>query len=301
MQGFQTQINADPAYGIEGDWSSANPRFSMLAGPGRLIAGPAGVKVGRFAWANPNGVVSNSGGQGRLGFVHRDQRSFITDWLAQTTLTVNPGLEMGLHVKADVWARFAAGAKPDQKVYANYADGTAYAAATATPPQAASFTAAIAASTGAFTGSIEGNVLTISAVGAGVAVPGGIIAGAGVVAGTQIVDQIDGTTGGIGHYHVNYPQTIASEALTETYGTLTVSAVASGALGVGDLLAGAGVTAGTQIMALGTGLGQTGTYIVSPTQTVGSEAMTATGALETAWFVETYAAPGEIAKISTRG
>lgn len=57
---------------------------------------------------------------------------------------------------------------------------------------------------------------------------------------------------------------------------LTVSAVASGALNVGDNVAGAGVTAGTTITALGSGTGGTGTYTVSASQTVASEAMTAT-------------------------
>jgi uncharacterized protein DUF3383 len=56
--------------------------------------------------------------------------------------------------------------------------------------------------------------------------------------------------------------------------TLTVSAVSSGALAVGQVIAGAGVTAGTYITALGTGTGGTGTYAVSDSQSVGSEGMT---------------------------
>lgn len=58
--------------------------------------------------------------------------------------------------------------------------------------------------------------------------------------------------------------------------TLTVSAVANGALGIGTPISGAGVTAGTVITALGTGVGKTGTYTVNNSQTVSSEAMTAT-------------------------
>lgn len=57
--------------------------------------------------------------------------------------------------------------------------------------------------------------------------------------------------------------------------TLTVTAVASGYLGVGETIYGTGVTAGTTIDALGTGTGGTGTYTVSTSQTVGSVAMTA--------------------------
>lgn len=57
--------------------------------------------------------------------------------------------------------------------------------------------------------------------------------------------------------------------------TLTVSAVASGALAVGQVIAGSGVTAGTKIIALGTGTGGTGTYTVDTAQTVASGSLTA--------------------------
>lgn len=60
--------------------------------------------------------------------------------------------------------------------------------------------------------------------------------------------------------------------------TLTVSAVASGALTIGSVISGAGVTAGTTVIGTGTGAGGVGTYTVSTSQTVTSEAMTATGA-----------------------
>lgn len=56
--------------------------------------------------------------------------------------------------------------------------------------------------------------------------------------------------------------------------TMTVSAVSSGTLAVGQLVDGSGTTAGTYITALGSGTGGTGTYTVNASQTVGSEAMT---------------------------
>ena len=59
--------------------------------------------------------------------------------------------------------------------------------------------------------------------------------------------------------------------------TLTVSAVTSGTLVVGQVIAGSGVTVGTTITALGTGTGGAGTYTVSASQTVASTAITATG------------------------
>lgn len=57
--------------------------------------------------------------------------------------------------------------------------------------------------------------------------------------------------------------------------TLTVSAVSSGQIQVGDILSGSGVTAGTYVTAFLTGTGGTGTYTVSASQTVASTAITA--------------------------
>lgn len=57
--------------------------------------------------------------------------------------------------------------------------------------------------------------------------------------------------------------------------TLTISAVTSGALSIGDFIEGTGITAGTTITALGTGTGGTGTYTVNISQTVASTTITA--------------------------
>jgi hypothetical protein len=58
--------------------------------------------------------------------------------------------------------------------------------------------------------------------------------------------------------------------------TLTVTVATSGALYVGSLITGTGVTAGTTISAFLTGTGGTGTYTVSTSQTVASTAITGT-------------------------
>lgn len=68
--------------------------------------------------------------------------------------------------------------------------------------------------------------------------------------------------------------------------TLTVTAVASGTVQVGQVLSGTGITAGTQILALGTGTGGNGTYTVSVTETVSSTAITATGGAN--WLPGTF-------------
>lgn len=57
--------------------------------------------------------------------------------------------------------------------------------------------------------------------------------------------------------------------------TLTVSAVTSGTLAVGQTVVGPGVAQSTLISALGTGSGGVGTYALSIAQTIASEAMTA--------------------------
>jgi hypothetical protein len=61
--------------------------------------------------------------------------------------------------------------------------------------------------------------------------------------------------------------------------TLTVSAVASGKLAVGQVITdlAAGITANTSITALGTGVGLTGTYTINNSQTIASRKMVGTG------------------------
>jgi hypothetical protein len=59
--------------------------------------------------------------------------------------------------------------------------------------------------------------------------------------------------------------------------TLTVTATPSGALGPSQTISGSGIASGTQITAFGTGTGGTGTYTINNSQTVASEAMTASG------------------------
>lgn len=59
--------------------------------------------------------------------------------------------------------------------------------------------------------------------------------------------------------------------------TLNVTAVGSGIVALGQVLSGAGISAGTQIVAFGTGSGGTGTYTINNTQTVGSETITLGG------------------------
>jgi hypothetical protein len=146
-----------------------------------------------------------------------------------------------------------------------------------TPPAASTFTGSIAAGTASVTASIAGNVMYVSAVSSGLLHPGAVLSGTGVTAGTQIDAQLSGTAGGVGSYAVSIAQTVASGTVTATFGTLTVTAVASGTLSVGQTLSGGSTAANTVITALGTGQGLLGTYFVNLTQAVVSGTLNAKG------------------------
>jgi hypothetical protein len=81
-------------------------------------------------------------------------------------------------------------------------------------------------------------------------------------------------------------QAVVTGSITAT--TMTVTAVTSGALAVGQTISGASVTAGTQITAQLTGTaGGVGTYTVSVSQTVSSTTITATATALTVAFNST--------------
>jgi hypothetical protein len=84
--------------------------------------------------------------------------------------------------------------------------------------------------------------------------------------------------GGVGPYAFSMISgampTVCTFTASITTNVMTVTAVANGTLKVGQVVAGAGITYGTTIVSLGTGAGGTGTYNLSVTPNVASEAMT---------------------------
>lgn len=186
------------------------------------------------------------------------------------------------------------------------------------------------------TGAISGTTLTVSAVESGTEaiVVGQEITGSGVTAGTKVTAFLTGT-GGTGTYTVSASQTVASTLLVlnspSWFGyadtgdlsvdmpgatipavgavvtgsiaatTLTVTAVTSGTLRVGQIISGTGITAGTKITALGTGRGGTGTYTVGTSQTASSTTVTASGvaAIATASTVGHAVSGTEMASLAT--
>lgn len=287
MSDFPQQVQTFMAPGVEGDFCSANPRFSLLAGGGAMVAGSS-LFVGRFCWADATNKVLNSNGFGQVsGFLGRNQQGLITTFLSMTTMQVLSGIQCFAYSGGDFWMRNNGTlvTTVGMKAYANYATGLVAFAPSGAPPQGSAFTAVIAAGPGvSVTGSISGSTMTVTAAGTSGIVAGIPVTGTGVQANTLVVKQLTGTAGGIGTYQVSIEQTVASTTLAQSYGVMTVSAVSSGTLAIGDVVSGAGVTAGTFVASLGTGTGGAGTYNVSVSQTVGSESMTATGYVETKWY-----------------
>lgn len=147
---------------------------------------------------------------------------------------------------------------------------------------ATSTASSIAASTAvSVTGSIAGNVLTVTAVGSGTLVPGEVLAGTGIYPSTKIVQQLWGTTGGVGGYllSLNYGS-VSSETITSAYSTMTIGGTVTGAFQPGAVITGTGITPGAvMIYADNSGTGAGGTYYVTPVSAAipssGTEALNA--------------------------
>ncbi len=137
-----------------------------------------------------------------------------------------------------------------------------------------------APSSAIFTGSISGTTLTVTVMQSGTIAVGQAIFGQGIAQNT-VITALGTGSGGVGTYTVSDSQTVTSTAINSVASpaivtgsisgtTLTVSAVTSGTLKIGQTIEGSGVTDGTIITAFGTGSGGAGTYTVSASQTVSS-------------------------------
>jgi hypothetical protein len=325
--GFQTGVGVQPAPGIAGMPSSLNPMFSVDAGPFGLVAGPNGVTVGRFAWMsylnidgdNAPAIAQNtppgygaisanpavgSTGPAPAGLVVRTQQALNTTYLSDAGQAIPRGFAVVLASGTDFWVLNedpSAQALPGATVYADFATGKAQVTA-----QTAVATGTIAAKSSTLTASFNSNIMTVTAASGDAVVPGEILSGTGLPSNTQVVAQITPltageTAGGIGRYLINVPElTIASEAVTGTYGLFTAVSGLTSTFAVGQILSGSGVTSGTMITGFGTGTGGLGTYFVQTTQTASSTAITAAANVATKWRVQTSAAIGQVMKISSQ-
>lgn len=324
MNDFPSQVNAQQAPAVEGDFASANPRKTVLAGEGALVSGDGivagvlagGIVVGRFGWLSYAGVDSdnapaivNTFGAGLpAGLVHRIQVGLITKYLAPASLVLLKGQQTTLFNDVDLWIKNtgAALAQVGFKAFANFADGTAYFAAAGTTPAGGSGSASsIAAATFTATGSIADNVLSVTNVAAGNLYAGATFSGTNVATGTKIVSQLtstetDGHLGGMGTYAVSIPnQTVASTALSGTYGVLTVGGTVVAGFAAGQLITGTGISVPTTVYQQLTGAtGVAGTYVVDVNTVVSSTAITSQASIETKWIAKSVGATGEIVKVS---
>lgn len=291
--GFPRSVNTVPGVGVAGDFASANPRVSVLNGPGAFVAGPLGVLVGRFAWADSNNLgVANAGAGAPTGFVAREQQALITAFLGEQSMQVPAGLPVTLYSEAEFWVTNAGAniTAIGQKAYANNVDGSVSFAATGAPTVGGTSTASTIAATtstastlalNSFTGSISGTTLTVSAVATGGVFVGQTLAGTGMNPAQTVVAQLTGTANGVGTYQVSVAQAFASGTITGSGAMLTVGGTVTGYFAVGATISGAGVLAGSTILRAGTGAGIAGTYFVSGAQTLASQAINATGGLLT--------------------
>lgn len=139
--------------------------------------------------------------------------------------------------------------------------------------------------------------LTVGGTVTGTFAVGQSLSGTGVTANTTITRAISGT-GGAGTYAVNISQTASSTAITASGGTMTVTAVGSGALALGDLCTGTNITLSQSITRFLTGTGGTGTYLTTGSETSASATVVVNAATETSWSAQSSGAAGELIKIS---
>lgn len=284
---FQVRVNQQPPPGVIGDFADAGLRTSLLFGGAGLVSAPSPRQpaVGSFAWGDLSAgrVYGRNYGEStvRIGFLHRNQQAIIQDFLADRALVMQPGIMLTLMTNGTFWANFGgtAAVATGSKVFANYLDGSVYAAAAGTSTQTASVTASLATT----------GVLTVSAVGSGTLRVGAVLTGVNIPAGVAILSQLSGTAGGTGTYQttgttVGASATVLAFESVETNfrvmspvdpvvsftgaiaitGVLTASSVTGGALTNGLEIVGAGVPAGTIIRGQITGTtGSDGTYRTS--------------------------------------
>lgn len=330
--GIQTQVGVIQAPAVAGDWASGNPRSFYTGGPGGLVAGPSGVTVGQFAWAQwigaadadaaptvvansfngfPFGSVGGGGANAPTGFIHRQQQGLNTTYLLDASMTVPQGFSIALCTAGDVWVVNSGSgyAQVGMTAFADYLTGKISFAAGSTASTVTCATTAIAAATAlSATGGIAGNLMTLSAVASGTAYNGMTVTGTGVTTGTMIVSQVlpllaGETTGGVGRYYVSIGEqsVAAGTAIAATGGIITLGATPSGAFRVGALLSGTNVVAGTYITQLitGTGLVNGNTLAVNNATVVASTTISATTNVATKWFAQSGGSTGEYVKMSS--
>jgi len=301
MSNFPNVVNLNQAPAVAGDFASQNPRASLLAGEGKIVAPASGIIVGNFAFLQRVGVAGNevdtlsqsftSGAE--VGFVAREEQALITAYLAGNSTVIPQGFMVTPYSRGDFYARFAGGATPGAAVFADETTGAAQSGSGTT-----SFTGSVGFTGTASLGTVAGQAqLTIATItGGSLLTIGDTVTGTGISAGTTVTGLVSGTASTVGAvYSLSAAVTTeAAEAVTSTSTTLNVTAVSAGEINVGDILSN-----GSVIAALGTGVGLVGTYILAAPINLASGTLTVpAGVIATQFTVASFANPGEIAKIT---
>ena len=124
---FQTQVNAQQAPAVAGDFASSNPRATVVAPEGGFVAGAGGINVATFAWIQSDGktLLNSDASAAPDGFVHREQQALISTYLAESGNNIPAGFAVTLMRTGDYYFKANTNAAvKGQKVFAKLADGT---------------------------------------------------------------------------------------------------------------------------------------------------------------------------------
>ncbi len=298
MAGLQSTVNVYNALGIPGDLAFDGP---IRAGSFNLNSSGTPNIVG-YAFTTANGInpdpypgagnaaTARVGGTGQFAGILQNPKEYpLYGTVAGGTLAPSlalPDYAVGdLLIMGEIFVNLPGPALPGDLVTYDPLTG----ALNSITPQT-QFTASIAPG-----GASTPDVMTVTAVAKGTLVVGQPISGAGVPAGTYILSlgTAHGYTGTYNLSSIN-TLTVSSEAMTAPNAPesafsvtghidpdsgntdlLTVSAVGSGLIRIGNTLFGVGIPANTTIIGFVSGTGNTGTYRVNTTGlTVGSETIT---------------------------
>jgi hypothetical protein len=286
--GFQTFVNNLPPPAVAGDFAGANIRANVIASLNGFVATPAGVVVGRGAWADPTyGLASNYYRTSSfMGFVHRNMQALITAYLANNGSTIQSGDPVTVMDQGEFWGFFASSASVGQKVYFDPVTGALTANSTGQSVTASNTSVTISG----------GNALSLVGTTTGTVAIGQLVVMAGLPNGTYItagsgtswtIANADGTTipnistTAASFYGVQESQFFVASPVTadasftaslavptapSNFGVLNVSAIASGVLAAGQWLSATGLpaSANVQILEQLTGTaGSTGTYLTN--------------------------------------
>jgi hypothetical protein len=327
---FQTHVNTYPAPGVVGQRASQNPISTVVAGPGGLVAGTAGVNVGKFAWntyasAGGPGAANNSTPTPLVpdGFISNEQQALITTWLGESGLAVPAGYPVTEMQRGDFWARNPyADAAIGQKVYANLFSGDILGAATGQFLTNEVGSNAVIASATIAKDSYELNIITLTSgviqIGDEVFFP---TSPAGAPQGHTYIESFNSFNGTSGTVELTQAPTatFTTKAFTTLapVGTgggtinasanngdtvLTVNSVTHGQVVAGQRIKGTSIPTDAYVASLGTYNGTSGTVNLSAatTGTISSAAVLLSAFIETPWSVLAPGNVGDLVKIGIK-